>query len=339
VTRSWEDLVARVRGLSTRFVDRSRMIELAASNSLAQLATRLAATRVAHLPEVAAPLAEELELSVRRTAAERLRTLERWTGTRDRWLAPLYLDQDRRSVRALLRGAEARSPAAERLAGLVPTPLLPERALYELAAQPSVAAVAALLAVWGHPFGRALLADARLPHPDLFRLDLVVNRTWATSSLRAARRAPRRDRARADLEMFVRQTIDTENIWTALQLAAGPSGMRPEDLFLSGGRWLDRAAFSAATGSSDVAGAVTQLERATRRSPLAGIAAGRWEATALETELRRARAAARRSPLGAAPVIAFFVRLRAEVRDLCLIIWRVALGAPPVAARDLVTLP
>lgn len=247
----------------------------------------------------------------------------------------------------MVHGAAASAPAEERLAGLVPTPSLPERSLEELAAQPSIVAVASLLAALEHPFGSAMLADARLPHPDLLRLELLVNRAYAARALAAARRAPRRNRSRRDLLTFARVTIDLENAWTALQLAMVPAGAPTQvdfdSLFVDGGRWLDRLTFRAVARTGSVAAAVVRLARAGRTTPsplttvFAGLADSRWEDAALRAELRRTRAAARRSPLGVAPVIAFFIRLRAEVRDLRFIIWRVALGAPPATFDQLVS--
>jgi vacuolar-type H+-ATPase subunit C/Vma6 len=63
-----------------------------------------------------------------------------------------------------------------------------------------------------------------------------------------------------------------------------------------------------------------------------------FEEAVLRSEQRSAADAARHAPLGVAPIIAFLVQLRAEVRDLRYIIWRAALGAPSAAPDMLWTL-
>ena len=106
------------------------------------------------------PYAEAFALAVRRKAAARMRLLARWAGGRDAVLAVVFEEEDRRSLRALLRGAVQGARAEERLEDLIPTPLLPERALAELARQARPAAIAALLTAWQNPYGPALLQQA-----------------------------------------------------------------------------------------------------------------------------------------------------------------------------------
>jgi len=342
VTRGWEDVVARVRGLSTHLFGRVRLGELARMRDLSRLAAALDEAFGPAVGLTAGSSAEQLEIAVRRAAARHLRIIARWSGRRAAYLAPLLLDEDRRSVRALLRGASAGSPPPERVAALVPTPTLPESALDELARQPSVGRVVALLTAWGHPFGSPLLDEARRSQPDLLRLDVLLNTEYAIRSIAAVRRAPRGDEARHDLVALVRETIDLENASTAMQLAEHRSGTDPAVLFMPEGRWLDRATFLAAATAPDEDAGLATLGRAFRGTSLAPVLAAvprkAFEDAALSTLLRRALRAARERPLGAAPVIAFFVRLRAEVRDLRFIIWRVALGAPPPPADALLTI-
>jgi vacuolar-type H+-ATPase subunit C/Vma6 len=341
VTRGWEDLVARAGGLATHLFGRTRLAALARTKNLAHLAAELDQAYGPAVGAIPDASAEQLEIAVRRAAASCLRLLARWSGPRGDYLAPLLLDEDRRSIRAVLRGAAAGSPPSERLAGLIPTPALPERALEELARQPSVSRVAALLTAWGHPFGSSLLAGARLPQPDLLDLDLRLATAYAISAGRAARAAPSGEGARRELLAFVRETMDIENASTAMQLAAQRSSTEPARLFLPEGHLLDRASFLAAARAPSARAAAAILARSFRGSPLARAVAepsrAPFEDAAFVAELRRTIDAARRTPLGVAPVIAFLMRLRAEVRDLRLIIWRIALGAPPVAPDALLT--
>ena len=124
----WDDVNARARGLSTHLLGGGQLAELAGAPDLPALAARLRDAGLT-LPETAEPTAAELELAVRRRAAGELTILGRWTARRPELLAVLFDEEDRRSVRALLRGAVERASAGLRIAGLVPTPALPERAL------------------------------------------------------------------------------------------------------------------------------------------------------------------------------------------------------------------
>lgn len=342
MSRNWVDLVARVRGLSGRLLGRGRLIDIARSRDLIQVAASLDEAYGAASTIVAGSSAEQLENAVRRAAARYIRIITRWCGNRVRYLEPLFLDEDRRSIRAFLRGAAASTPFVERLAGLVATPALPERALEELAGQPSVRDVVALLMSLGHSFGAALVEEAKRPHPDLLRLDLALNAEYAVRSARAVRRAPTGDSVRRDLMQLVRDRIDLENASTALQLAAQRSSTEAAQFYTPFGKQLDLAAFLAAAAAPSAVGATSVLRRAFHGSAMAPVFRTMlhtsFEEAALRSEQRRAADAARRAPLGVAPIIAFLVQLRAEVRDLRFIIWRAALGAPSAAPDMLLTL-
>lgn len=342
MTGSWEDLVARVRGLSGHLLGRSRLLSLGQARDLVQLSVALeeAYGPASGAANDAAP--EQLELAVRRVAARYLRTVSRWAGKRTPFLTALFLDEDRRSVRALMRGAMSDLPQSLRLAGLVPTPELPERALEELARQSSVKDIVALLVAWVHPFGSALLEEARRPQPDLLRLDLALNREFARRAAAAVKRAPLGNSARRDLRLWVQNIIDLENAFTAIQLAAQRSSTDATHFFVTGGHILHSKTFTAVATAGSSTGALALLGDALRNSTIAPVFAALstrpLEDAALDAELRRTSTAARRSPLGAAPIIAFLTRLRAEIRDVRQLIWRVALGAPPAASGDLVTI-
>jgi hypothetical protein len=68
-----------------------------------------------------------------RIAAARLELLGRWLGNRRGALAVIYEDEDRRSIRRLLRGAAEGASREARLRGLTPTQGLPERVMIRLA--------------------------------------------------------------------------------------------------------------------------------------------------------------------------------------------------------------
>lgn len=327
---TWEDLNARVHGLAGRLLGRAQLQRLAQCRDLESLAQELDALGYA-LPGGAGSEVEsspvELDLAVRRVAAARLRVLSRWSGSRATALSALFEDEDRRSLRAVFRGAVAGVAPEERLASTLPTPSLPERALVELARQPTASAAAALLLVWGNPYGSAAWAEAQRPQPDVFTLELALNRAFAARAARTARRAG------PDLVRYVRETIDLENVWSALALAGQGNPAQLAGCFLEGGGLFGREAFVAVAESEDPE-ATALLAAALAGSPFARILRpplrGRvaLEDAALRVQIREARRAARRRPLGVATVLAYWLRLRAEVRDLRSLIWGVSLDAP-----------
>jgi vacuolar-type H+-ATPase subunit C/Vma6 len=330
----WEDLDARARGLATHLLTRPALDALAEAPDLAALAEAL---RRRDFPVEEGPAtAAALELALRRAAAARLRILARWSGPRTTALTVLFEDEDRRSLRALLRGAVQGAPAEARLAGLIPTPTLPERALHELAKRDKPAAIAALLTAWRNPYGSALLPLASAAPPDLFRLEVVVNRTFAARASRAARNT-------GLLAAYVRETIDVENAYTALVLAVEGKDVTPKDVFLPGGEHVSVVAFETAA-AGDVPEAMRRLAASFAGTPLAQAfepQAGdpaRLEEAVLRIRVRALVRAMRTEPLGPAPLLAYALRLRAELVDLRRIIWGVALAAPRTAlAEDLVT--
>jgi len=324
----WEDLNARARGLGTRLLRRDALDALAQLPDLAAVSAALRGHGYPIEEGIAAPAA--LELGLRRRAAACLRVLARWSGSRVPVLAVLFEDEDRRSLRALLRGAVQRARADARLAGLIPTPALPERALGQLAALPAPRAIAALLTAWGNAYGSALLPVAAAAEPDLFALEVVVNRTFAARASRAARRAPL-------LASYVRETIDLENAYAALALAGEGRDVVPRDVFLPGGSCIGIGEFERAASLGEVAAAGHALAAAFAATPLAppftrlSHDAGALEDAVLRARIRQLTRVTRTAPLGPAPLLAYALRLRAEMVDVQRIIWGRALGVSPDA--------
>jgi len=333
----WDDVNARARGLSTHLLGRAQLAALSTAPDLPALAARLRDIGLT-VPETAEPTAAELELAVRRRAAAALAILGHWTARRPELVAVLFDEEDRRSVRALLRGAVERAPAELRIAGLVPTPALPERALEELARAPTPAAVAALLIAWQHPYGPPLAARARSPQPDLYALELSLGRAAAARLTAVARRVG------GLLAAFIHETIDLENALGAVALASVPTEVAARDAFLAGGRALSLAAFERSVATRDPALAADAVAKAFGGGAVAAaLRRHRDELAALADAVLRIRIAAleqlaRLAPLGPAPLLAFALSLRAQTVDLHRVIWGVALGAPPaLVTRELVT--
>jgi vacuolar-type H+-ATPase subunit C/Vma6 len=325
----WDDLNARSRGLGTHFLTRSQLDALAREPDLPALAEALRRHGIL-VAELAGPARPgQIELGIRRWAARSLRTLGRWAGARAVALPFIFDDEDRRSVRAMLRGAVQRAPAERRLAGLIPTPALPERALEELGRSPTPAAAAGLLAAWRHPLAAPLAPLVAAAQPDLFALDLALARACVDRATQAARVA--RDES---LREVVRETVDLENGVAAVVLAMEGKDVVPKDTFLPNGRRLSIVAFEEAIAARDPGGASARIAVALSGTPYAdAFRRGARDPVTLTDELlrRRLRAIARRvrmAPLGPLAVLWFGLRLRAQVVDLQRVVWTVALGAP-----------
>ncbi len=337
MTTRWEDLATRARGLATHLLGRGELDALARSADLNALSDALRSRGL--LPEEGPATPDVLELAVRRMAGARLHVLAAWSRARSALLAIVFEDEDRRSIRALLRGAVRGAPPAERLAGLIPTPGLPERALVELAGLPTPGAISALLTAWGSTYGAALLPDAAAARPDLLALEYRVNSLFASRALGGARTA----RSRALVE-FVRETIDLENACTALVLAGAEPEAPPERAFIEGGRRLSIVAFRHVIAAPDAGDAARRLAAAFGPDPIgAAFLKAADDPTAIEEALLRERitaqsVAARRNPAGLASVLQYALQLRAEVVDLRRVIWGVMLRAPrPAIAAALVS--
>jgi len=325
----WDDLNARARGLGTHLLSRLQLEGLAREPDLPSLGDALRRFGIATGESEATATPEDLELGIRRWAAASLRTLARWAGPRASALPTVFEDEDRRSLRAILRGAVHGAPAARRLAGLVPTPALPERALQELARATTASAVATLLAAWRHPYAAALAPAIGTTQPDLFALELSLARAFADRVVRAARRA-----GDAGLLWFARETIDLENALSAVVLTVEGKDVVPKDVFLSGGARVSIGAFEEAIALGEPGAAGARLAAALGDVPIATVLrqAARDPAS-LEDDLLRARLdglarRVRQAPLGALPVLWFGLRLRAQVVDLRRIVWAMTLGAP-----------
>jgi vacuolar-type H+-ATPase subunit C/Vma6 len=324
-----DDVNARTRGLSTHLLDRSTLEELAAVPDLSSLARGLSQLGI---EASGGPSPPALELAVRRAAAGQMRLLVRWLGDRTTLFRAIIEDEDRRSVRALLRGAVAGAPREARLAGLVPTPLLPERLLEELADQVRPRDVAALLTVWRHPFGSPLLAASASERPDLLAVEHALDRAFTARAVQGAARGD------ATLRMFVADQVDLANLATAIALVGGPVELPVEDLFLPGGRRLSRERYAAAARAGAVERAAMILAAAfgSRRAHLIRLHAAEpatLERVLLDERIESLRRMSRQYPLGSAPILRYFLRLRAQTLALRVAIWGAALGAQPAVRR------
>jgi vacuolar-type H+-ATPase subunit C/Vma6 len=320
----WDDLAARARGLGTHVIDDAGLAALGRLERWSDLGAQLRARGLAIGPVAGV---EEVDLALRRRAADDLRTLARWARERLPLLAALFEAEDVRSIRAIARGVAAAVPVHERVAGLLPTPALPEAALGELARQPSAAAVAALLVAWRNPYGPAIADEAASARPEPFVMERALDRAYAARAASSARRAG------AVLAAHVAMIIDSGNVFAALALAADARDVDAAEVFVEGGRRLGRARFVDAVGEGP--GAAARL--ASSFAPTALQAAlesgdvGSVEEAALATMIDVQKRIAALRPTSLAPVILLFLRRRAEARAVRRAAWRIALGPAEAA--------
>jgi len=320
---------ARARGLATHLLRRDELEPLAGLDARA-LGAALA--RTGRLEPIAEPeSAATIEAAARKTAALHLGTLARWAAGAA--LEVAHAEHDRRATRALLRGAIAGTPSERRLAGLVPTPHLPERALVAIAREPTASRVAAHLVVLAYPGAPELLALATRAHPVPFELDLALLHALAARLAAAAHAGD------ANLREIVAARLDAINAVTALTHAGGPRDAKADVSWVDGGARLARDDFERASSEPARAASAGELARALGRSPLAAAmrASGgdparfgrAAEAALLDGQRRRARL----EPLSSAPVVWFLARLDAQCADVRRLAWGAALGAPAATIR------
>lgn len=325
---------ARARGLSTHLFRRAELQAMVGSDSPSLARTLSRSGRLA------APLSDgarprDVDHAVRQTVKRHLSLLARWDGSRP-VLEVFAAEQDRRSLRTLLRGAQQAASSDRRLSGLAPTATLPERVLAELAHQPTPAEVVAHLVALRHPdAGRLAALTAKQAHPDLFALDLALVQGFAERGLAAVKRGD------DTLHRFVSRRLDLLNAQTAL-LLGNARDVEPERCFVPGGMHLSRERFLEAAGAP-AAKALLVLRRAFHGTPLAPVVQGipdasTFEARGLAVLAEEVRREAREAPLGSGPLLDFLLHLDAMANDLRRLAWASALGAPVALVRpELVT--
>jgi len=321
------DINTRARGLRTHLLPANDLERLARTTSLLTLQRELSG--LGYIRSDAPATAMSLERAIRRRAASQMAILDRWcTDDRRAALAVIFEDEDRRSIQAILRGAQQGTGTEMRMAGLVPTRSLPERALLTLAGQPTPTDVIRMLALWNHPLGAPLVAAASGAHPSLFEIEVELQRAFAR---RASARA---HQGGSQLLEYVEQVVDVMNAWSALLHFVERDPAIVDMTFVEGGRWLTRDVFHKLMTLETRPQVEKRLAWELRKSALGSAFHNELDSLAqLESAMLRAQIdwqnrAVRVDPSGAAPIIGFAIELRAEVVNLRGIIWGVALRAP-----------
>ena len=331
-------LVARAKGLAQHLLPRETLETLAEADDFGAFVRGLS-----RLGRAIEPIGEPLDVgaverAVGRTANRHLRTLFRWQERTTGALEVFAAHQDRRSLRALLRGAWQGAPTDRRLEGLLPTSSLPQLALSQLARQASPTQVARQLVLLGHPDARRLLPLLRTTRPDLLVMEQALLAGFAERAGHAAARADETVRE------FVSALIDAGNAQNAIVLAGDPRDVDPADVFVQGGRWLSLETFvSAARGSPQHAS--TTLATALARSPLASwlpVVPGdvaNLDRAFLAAMLKRLGHLSRIDPLSHAPLLRTLLLIEAQSRDLRTLAWGAALGTPASLRKQQMVTP
>jgi len=321
------DINTRARGLGTRLLSRADIERLAHAGTLWSLQRELSSLGVCPAETPATPAG--LDLAVRRRAAGLMSILGRWsTADRDPILAVILEDEDRRSIQAVLRGAEQGAGSEARMSGLVPTASLSERALRVLASQPTPADVVRMLVLWNHPLGAPLVEVVADPRPSLFEMEVALQRGFAARALKHARAGGRH------LLEYAQQLVDIMNAWSILLHFPERDESIAEASFIEGGRFIGRDVYDQLFASETLEDAQRNLARTMRETDLASAfgaelqSLASLEASVLRAQIEQQGREALVTPESAAPLIAFALRLRAEVLDLRRVIWGVALRAP-----------
>ena len=317
----WDDMAARARGLASHLLGREELDRVERAPGLHELGHILERAGYPVLSAAATPSARGIERAARRRAAADLAVLDRWAGERAAALAVLFEDEDRRSLRAILRGVVAGAAAEERMASLIPTPALGEAALAELSRQPTPAAVAALLLAWQNPYAAAFAEEATRSRPDLFAVERSLDRRYAERALVGARRG-----GEAVLR-HVRSVLDAENAFAALALASGHDDVDPAEMHVPGGARLGPDTFleAVAAGSDGVRRVLARAFAGTGLGHALEGGLSDLESVVLADQIDEQRRVAHLWPSGPAQVILFVLRRRAEIRSVTEAAWRASL--------------
>ncbi|MGC8876182.1 V-type ATPase subunit [Thermus sp.] len=268
----------------------------------------------------------EVDRAIARTQERLLSDLPRLvSGEAREAVRLLLLRQDLHNLQALLRAKATGRPFEE-------VPLLPGTLREELWRQAyeaqDAAGVAQVLSLPGHPLARAL-REALRETQDLARAEALLAKRFFEGVVKGAKALEE-----PVLRDYLALEVDAENLRTAFKLQG--SGVPPEQVFIRGGRFLDRVGFARL-----LEGDYAVLDELSG-TPLAGLSGVR-EATELERRLRclLLKEARRGSadPLGAGLVLAYVKEREWEAMRLRLLARRAYYGLPRAQVEEEVVCP
>ena len=309
---------ARIRGMKAKLLEPEFYVQALADTDFRAFTGTVAQTPyVADLEEAQArgsglaAVDRAVSENFRRTARS---ILDFSDGRPGELLALFLLGYDLLNLKSLARAKHAGRDAESAVEVALPAGELRPALIETLAAAPDLPSMAQALAVTGHPLSRAFSAAVRryAQEGELYTLELTLDRYYYRALLEALDEydAPR------ELERHVRREIDAANLRTALKLR-GRAAAR-EELFVPGGREIDRATFDAIIAD-------------TSKSALAPLSGGWFAEVANTDSLGEADAAIREAldrsahrlalsdPLGPGVALDYLRRKEAEAAKLRLL--------------------
>ena len=347
---------ARVRAMWSRLLDRAafdRMLGRGVDQVLEILGSGEYAPDVRHALARARGTAA-IHLAVSRNLARTLHAVRGFYGGDAGSAVSLMLGRwDTANVVTLLRAQVVEADAEDAAAMVVPAGAIDEDVALEIARRPGLRAAAGLLVTWGLPDTQTAFAvlhaiPAYESTGDLSVLEDEVVRAWAAGMDETLGRLRRGAEALTPL----REEVDQRNALMSLRLLAlarerGADASSPRDRFLPGGL-IDPGVFAAAASAAsnrDAAAALAAPTAAAAWRP----ALTRWAADGdlprLQRELQvsltlRTMSLLRRGdPLEAGVPLAYVFAKENEARNLRIVAYGAASGAPPAVVRDQVVAP
>ena len=309
---------ARIRGMKAKLLEPEFYTQALADSDFRAFTGTVAQTSyVADLEEAQARSSglEALDRAVAENFRRNARSILDFSDGRPGDLLALFLlGYDLLNLKTLARAKHAGRDAESAVAVSMPAGEMRPALIETLAAAPDLPAMAQALAVTGHPLSRAFSAAVRryAQEGELYALELTLDRYYYKSLLDAVDEynGPR------ELQRHVRREIDAANLRTALKLRGKTVGR--EELFVPGGREIDRATFDAIIAD-------------TSKSALSTLAGGSFSEVADTDSLSEADAAIREAldrsahrlalsdPLGPGVALDYLRRKEAEAARLRLL--------------------
>ncbi|MEJ2291641.1 MAG: V-type ATPase subunit [Deinococcales bacterium] len=308
---------ARVRGMKTKLLGSEFFSEALEATDFRAFVSVLGQSRYMRELEEAQSRYEGLRAIDDALARDFFRTTRSLLGAADgtpgQLMELLLLRYDRENIKTIARAKHAGKTVEEILGSLYPAGPLKPAVLEEVAATPDMAAAAQALALTKTPLKTAFSrAVARYQSDgDLYALELAIDRAYYQVLMQRLRRS----NAPTSFMRHVVREIDATNLRTALKLRGVAES--PEEVFIPGGREIDRAIFDGIR-TDESRGALQALSGTTFAVVAETESLAEAEQKIRELLDARARAAAS-DPLGPGVVVRFLRLKEAEIARLRLL--------------------
>ena len=322
---------ARVRGMKTKLLGAEFFSEALESTDFRAFVSVLGQSRYMRELEEAQSRYQGLRAVDDALARDFFRTTRSLLGSADgapgQLMELLLLRYDRENLKTIARAKHAGKSVEEILGSLFPAGPLKPAVLEEVAATPDMGSAAQALAVTKTPLKSAFSkAAARYQTDgDLYALELAIDRAYYQVLLQRLRRAG----APTSFMRHVVREVDATNLRTALKLRGVAE--EQEDVFVPGGREIDRSLFEAVR-SDPSKGALQALSGTAFEAVAETDTLAEAEQRIREVLDASARAAAS-DPLGPGVVVRFLRLKEAEVARLRLLARGTFYGVPRQALQ------